>query len=204
MQRTVTEFVWTESEVFDRLRHVWPSPAHVCLPGVRNGTGFARRESTADAVVMSVYPSRGLWLAGVEIKISRSDWKRELARPDKAAAIQKYCHFWFVAAPKGVVPVEEVPETWGLIEVERNTAKIMRKAPGQKPETIDLLLLGSILRKVESCTEPSALVAGKIAKAIEDARHGWIDDSKDELAELQALISDFEKASGLEIGRAHV
>lgn len=33
---------WTESKVFDALRHVFPSPAHTRIPSVRNGTGYAR------------------------------------------------------------------------------------------------------------------------------------------------------------------
>ena len=48
-------------------------------------------EISGDAVIMSLWPSRGLELHGVEIKVSRADWKREAADPAKAEAIAAYC-----------------------------------------------------------------------------------------------------------------
>jgi len=197
---SVKSFKWTESEVFRRLYHVWPSPAHTCLPQVRNGTGHSRKTTrTADALVVSTWPSRGMWLAGIEIKVSRSDWKQELANPAKAADIARFCKYWYVAAPVGVVPVEQVPETWGLVEVQQNTAKIVKSAPASEYLLPDMPLVCSILRAVESVTIPADHVRRQIDEAVSkhkvDAEKVAADYT--ELLDLRHCIQTFEEKSGL-------
>lgn len=82
-------FHWTERLVFERLAKVFPPPAFVLLPQVRNGTGFSRRRTrTADAIAASVWPSRGLYLVGVEIKVCVHDWRRELADAAKSESAE--------------------------------------------------------------------------------------------------------------------
>jgi len=191
---------WSETAVYERLRHVFPSPAYVTLPQVRNGTGYARAQTrTADAVIASVWPSRGLWLAGVEIKVSRSDWKKELAHAEKSVGIQKYCKYWYVAAPSGVVPVNELPETWGLIDVKDSTAAIVKSAPELKAEPPDLLLLCSILRAVAECTVPADAVKEQISERIESARKTWEAQAGIERDHLKKAVEEFEAASGIKI-----
>lgn len=58
---------------------------------VSNGTGWHGRKRFADALVLSCWPSRGINLSGIEVKVSRSDWRRELDIPEKAEAIAKWC-----------------------------------------------------------------------------------------------------------------
>lgn len=53
----------------------WRSPEWAIMWEVGEGTGAASGRY-ADAVMMSLWPSRGLELHGVEIKVSKSDWKR--------------------------------------------------------------------------------------------------------------------------------
>ena len=62
---------------------------------VRNAPGFAtRKEGYADAIAMGVWPSRGYVIHGFEIKVSRGDWQRELAKPEKADLLSKHCDHW--------------------------------------------------------------------------------------------------------------
>lgn len=77
--------------VFELLRRRYPAPAWAFLEEVRNQTGYARTIRTADALAMSLYPSRGLHLHGFEVKVSRADWFRELNDPKKAEEIAAYC-----------------------------------------------------------------------------------------------------------------
>jgi hypothetical protein len=191
---------WTEAAVYERLRHVFPGPAYVRLPQVRNGTGYARaRTRTADAMIASVWPSRGLWLAGVEIKVSRSDWKKELARAEKSCEIQRYCKRWYVAAPVGVVPMEELPDTWGLIEMRENTAAIAKAAPDLEAVPPDILLICSILRSAAECSVPASVVKEQVSQGIETARATWHRQASYERNELKLAVAEFEKASGLKI-----
>ena len=66
-------------------------PAWAVLHEVPNATG-AGKVRTADAIAISLWPSRGLEIHGLEIKVSRSDWRRELKQPEKSVPIQRYCH----------------------------------------------------------------------------------------------------------------
>ncbi len=86
------------------------------LAQVRNAAGFGATR-TYDAVVVDLWPSRGLTIHVHEIKVSRSDWQRELAKPAKAEDACKVADRFSVVAPKGCVKPGELPPTWGLIEV---------------------------------------------------------------------------------------
>jgi hypothetical protein len=85
---------------------------------VRNSTGYGDR--TCDAIAMSLWPSRGLELHGIEIKCSRGDWLHELKRPDKADKMFKYFDRWWLAvSDESVAHDYEIPPTWGLIVMDK-------------------------------------------------------------------------------------
>jgi len=55
-----------------------------------------------------------------EVKATRSDWLREMRKPEKADAVIGACdHFWLVTA-KGVAKPEEIPEHWGWLVLQPN------------------------------------------------------------------------------------
>lgn len=64
----------------------------------------------------------------VEIKRSRSDFRQGLS---KFIDYRKTAHKCYVASPPGIVPHDEVPEDWGIIEFEEDFGKIniIRVAP---------------------------------------------------------------------------
>ena len=196
---TKTPIKWTEAMVFQALRKKYPTPSYTLLPQVRNCTGSidTRRVRTADAIVVSTWPSLGLWLGGIEIKVSRSDWKKELADPSKSAAIQKYCRFWNIAAPKGIVPVDEVPENWGLLEIGRRGVHQTKTAPPLKEEPPDMLFLAAVLRRageVERDTrELRERVKEESQKYSEARKKLW------ELESLAERVKVFEEKSGVSI-----
>lgn len=189
---------WTEARIFGLLKKLFPEPANVLLPQVRNGTSYVRRARTVDAVGASVWKSRGLYLFGVEIKVSYSDWRKEIEQPDKAESIQQFCQHWWIAAPKGIVPVGEVPETWGLIECGRS-AKIIRPAPKLDPIPPDMLFVGSIMRAVQACTTPTSDVRTQIAAAREAGEEYAKSNKESERASLKGRIVSFEERSGVNI-----
>ncbi|MEL6362834.1 MAG: MmcB family DNA repair protein, partial [Pseudomonadota bacterium] len=73
----------------------------------------------ADAVAMNIWPSKGFQIHVFEVKVSRSDFKAELADPNKWKAIGKHADFFWLACPVGLVDREEVPEAWGLMELTK-------------------------------------------------------------------------------------
>lgn len=113
-----TEQVRTAGQLLDRLRrhYIKPGdmPGGIFLPEVGlNGVTAQRR---CDAVYVGFTSSSGRSLIGHELKVSRSDWRHELDQPDKADLWADQCHAWYVVAPSiDVVPVEELPDGWGLM-----------------------------------------------------------------------------------------
>lgn len=104
------------AEVRAALKRIFSQPQCAIVFEVAQSTGFNAHRHL-DAVAMDLWPSRGLALHGIEIKVSVYDWRKELNNPEKAEQIARFCDFFWVAAPVGVVPIAEVPEAWGLIEV---------------------------------------------------------------------------------------
>jgi hypothetical protein len=191
---------WSENKVFNMLSKVFPDGAFALLAQVRNGTGYTRGTTrTADAIAVSCWPSRGLHLSGIEIKVSLSDWRHELANAAKANDIAQYCRYWYVAAPKGVVPIGEVPEKWGLIECDQKSIKIVKPAVALEEKPIDFPLLAAILRNVATSTVPKHQIDRIIADKVKE-RTEVIQNSCDrEQARRKEMIEQFEAASGVKL-----
>lgn len=103
---------------------------------VRNAAGFNAHRAF-DAVALALWPSRHLELTIFEVKVSRSDWLRELkANPtggtdplEKAHAALNLADRFVVVAPAGMVKVDELPARWGLLELTRKRAFRMTVEP---------------------------------------------------------------------------
>lgn len=91
------------------------SGEYAFMTHVRNAAGF-NATRTFDAVAINLWPSKGLTIEIFEVKVSRSDWLRELKDPDKAGAALKLADYFSVVATAGIVKREELPEGWGLLE----------------------------------------------------------------------------------------
>lgn len=152
------------TDVLAALQKHWPSPAYAWLFEVQDATG-GRARRRADALVCSCWPSNGIWLAGVELKASRSDWKRERNDPGKAWGVGRYCHYWWLATPDGVIDAADIPEAWGYISVaEKGRVRILKQAPRREPEPLTFDFLASVMRNTE------ASVDGRINDAVSRAR----------------------------------
>lgn len=93
-------------------------PEWACFSEVGNSTGANCRRH-ADAVAINLWPSRGYEIRGFEIKVSRSDLKREIGDPEKAESIAKHCNSWWLVTPKGLVEQPDaLPLGWGLYEID--------------------------------------------------------------------------------------
>lgn len=112
----------SEPLVFQLLRDRYAKPGnggageYAVLGAVRDGAAFDANR-TFDAVLVNLWPSRGLAIHVLEVKVSRSDWQRELRKPDKAESACRFGDYFSIVAPAGCVRDGELPPTWGLIEV---------------------------------------------------------------------------------------
>lgn len=164
----------TEGAIFEALS-VGPfaGPGYVLLPQVRNCTGFGKAIRTADAVAVSVWPSKGIFAHGIEIKVSRADWKAELRDPSKAQAIAKYCRYWSIACLEHVVRDVAEVGVFGLIHVIDGKARVVKQPDAQEAEPWDHLFCASILRSAACASIPRFTLKDVFAKAFENGvEHG--------------------------------
>jgi len=92
------------SDIRAALRKYFSSPEFEIAFEVRDDAGFKSKRS-ADAVALATWPSRGLGLHAIEIKVSKSDLDREIKTPEKAEGIARYCdYFWLDSQPAACPP----------------------------------------------------------------------------------------------------
>jgi hypothetical protein len=114
---------------------------------VRARSGFDRR--TADFIAVDTWASGKLAIHGVEIKVSRSDWLRELKDPAKAEAFMCWCsHWWLAAANVSIARPEELPSGWGLMVATRRGLIARVPAPRRDVPPIPPESIASLLRAV--------------------------------------------------------
>lgn len=139
----------TSPDITAAMLRRWTAPEWAIMWEVGEGTG-ARSGRYADAVMMSLWPSRGLEVHGVEIKVSRADWRREAADPSKAEAVARFCDRWWVHTAPGVVDdLSDVPPAWGLREWDGKTWKTLREAEKTPAEPITRTFLAALLRRAD-------------------------------------------------------
>ena len=143
----------TEAAVTDAL-HVRYSQVHgngrryAVAAGVRSHAGFDARR-TADYVAMDLWPSGGLRLHGHEVKVSRSDWLRELKDPSKAAEFVPYMNcWWIVVSDPRIVRPGELPDDWGLMVMRGIELTVKKPAPKRDALPLPPTRLAALLRAV--------------------------------------------------------
>lgn len=201
----------TAGQVMDALRLRYPSAQYALLAEVGNSTGFRCRRH-ADAVAVGLWPSRGMEIVGIEIKVRRSDWQKELEQPEKAEEIARYCDRWFLAVGDAEIVKEgELPLSWGLLvpksETELRCAKDAPPLPDVKP--LDRGFIAAALRKACEQVTPEAelkrqFALGKEAGvAYQKQQEGYeLAGAKSDLERLRKQVKEFQDASGVKIMHA--
>lgn len=141
------------ADVKTALRSRFCAPEWAIFFEVADGTGASQRR-WADALAMNMYPSRGLEIHGFEIKVSRSDWLRELRCPEKSSNVQQFCDRWWIVAPKDIIKPGELPPTWGHYDVTPAGAiRQMIAAPKLKAEPVTRPFIAAMLRRAGGIDE---------------------------------------------------
>jgi hypothetical protein len=204
----------TEAQVMALLRDRFAAPEYAFLPHVRNGTGYVRRTTrTADALAMSLWPSRGLELHGIEIKSDRKDWLSEKADPEKAEEIARFCdRWWLVVGHEDIVQPGELPPTWGLLVPGKKKLVMKVEAPKLEAKPLDRVQLAAILRKASEAIVPKVNLTEEMELRVRQAEESVEAEIADrvngatrilehELARERQIIETFEKAAGVALSR---
>jgi len=207
----IREQFMNESDIYNAIAAIHSAPDWACFPDVANGTGGHIRRR-ADAVAMSLWPSRGLILRGFEIKTARADLKKELKTPEKAETVAAFCDEWYLATPKGLVKdLElEVPPAWGLMEVGDNgKIRTAKKAVPTDAKPISRVLLAAILRAsrkeidhIEENYVRREDIQGKINAARESGKEDAPRAAQQEIAVLQRYknaVEEFAARTGINL-----
>lgn len=101
----------------------------------------------ADAVAVNMWASRGYAITGFEVKVSRSDWLRELKQPEKSEPILSRCDYWYLVAPDDVYHADEVPVSWGILSFKDGKLREKRRPPKLEPKPITRAFVAQMFRR---------------------------------------------------------
>ena len=103
----------TSEEIVGLLRKKYSGGEYVVMEQVLNPIENASRNRWIDVAIFSTWSTHGITRSAFEIKVSRSDFIRELQNPDKFQwCMENFHEFWFVGT-KDVITKDEVPEGVG-------------------------------------------------------------------------------------------
>lgn len=204
----------TTNDLMAALARRYEGNAYAFFEQVRDAAGF-NAGRTADAIAMSLWPSRGLHLTGFELKSDRRDWIREYRNPAKAESVNRYCDYWWlVVSDRAMVKEGELPETWGLLapkkaSIDKGTGLarpeelvVVKQAPKLQPIGMDRSFLACILRRAYE-TRPAAkeLAAAEDRgrKEGENFRQWRFQSAERDLLDLRQKVQAFEQASGVNL-----
>jgi hypothetical protein len=188
----------------DMLHKRYAAPEWALLEEVAPKTGGGTRY--ADAVAVNLWSSRGHAVHGFEIKVSRSDWLRELKQPEKAEDVYQYCDYWWIVAPKGIVKDGELPPTWGLLELRESGLVQSVAAPKLSPKPITRGFFASLMRRGH---EQVTSIAERMQRNAINAAHAEINErvkreveyGTKHLRELEAKLAELKEKTGIDIQR---
>lgn len=103
--------VLTSADLCSAIRTRYCFPEWHCEPEV---TLAGRR---IDVVALNLWAARSYRIAGFEIKVSRGDWLRELAAFQKSEDWTAVVDAFYIVTPPKLIPADEVPQGWGLLEL---------------------------------------------------------------------------------------
>lgn len=190
----------TSKEIKNLLEQKYSAPVYAFFTEVAKG-GVGSFNGYIDGIAYSLYPSMSHEIHGFEIKVSRSDWLKELEMPAKAGDAMQHCNRWWLVAPKGVALKDEVPKSWGFYEIINGKFYKRKPAPAMET-TIDLAFIAGLLRRATEGTIPVETLHARIAQEKEEIAKNFkdqIESAEKKLEKYRAEVEVFEKTSGIEV-----
>ncbi|SDQ99338.1 MmcB family DNA repair protein [Pseudovibrio sp. Tun.PSC04-5.I4] len=198
-------------DVIAALRTTYCQPKWALFTEVVEGLGFASRRR-ADAIAVNMWESGGFEIRGFEVKVSKADLRNELKDPSKAEAISQYCDTFILATPKGLTKDEELPESWGVLEVSDSGSVRIKKQPQRNKNPVELSreFFASLCRSSAKSAEVEleALVRNRVLKVKEkhaqqvnaelERRQGY--DSR-KVEQFEQLFSNLSQTLGQDASR---
>jgi hypothetical protein len=162
-----------------------------------------------DAVAVGIWKSVGREIEAFELKVSRSDWLREVKQVNKADPFVALCdRFWLVTGDPSVAKPDEVPACWGWMTGTKHGLRVQR--PAQKlPRDRENLPWGftlGLLRKLQDDLVSSPDVRTMLEESHRDLREKHqreleraADRASNELKTMRETVARFEESSGIKL-----
>lgn len=187
-------------------------PEWAYVEHVRSAAGFNAKR-TLDAIGLGLWPSRGMELHGYEVKVSRADFRREINDPAKMDAFAHVLDRFWIVAPTGIVPRDELPATWGLLEVnakgevrQKVAAPLLSQERVAIPRTFLVPLMRAAGAGLDYTPDEKAIQEAE-ARGYEHGRksagrsgeqwEGMYHDSQERLKEHRETVLQIDRALGL-------
>ena len=208
---------WTEERMLDLIDDAFfertngGGNRYLTACHVNNGAGFSYGR-TLDAVVLDTYPSKGLTMHGLEVKVSASDLRRELQDTSKAGAFAPYLDYFSLACGPACGSsadiISMIPKKWGLYMPAKDgdSLRAVRKPlmlHDDKAKTFDRSFMAAFARALVARSASAVKVRKEIDVAVAEATHflnSEVERVKRRRGELEQAIAEFEEASGVRIG----
>jgi hypothetical protein len=192
-------------QVRQALRKRWPDAEYLTIDEAPEASDRGGRK--IDLLAISLWRSRGLEVDAVEIKVSPSDWKRELEQVSKGDFWWRHSHRFWIACPVEMCSKvrEDLPAGWGLLACYgAESSKVVVKARRRDAEPIQWGTAVGLMRAAASAglnalsrAEQRGLALGKERGREEALRQGADASLRRQYEALRERVKQFEDASGL-------
>lgn len=159
----------------------------LCAGEVGNTTGGGLRR--LDFVAVNCYASKGFGIHAFEIKISKSDLRRELTDPSKHNIFFANIDTYSIVAPDYVLDAEYIalaPKNWGVYQAKaagplggENTLRVVRKPLALHDEHDRGINRGFAFELIRSMRGAMAERRAFVEQNYNEYRRGFIDGGKD-------------------------
>lgn len=121
----------------------------IMIPELRLGCGAGNgSERRIDMWALDANPAKSCTATAYEIKVSRSDFRRDLVDPLKQRGARLISDQFFYVAPRGLIRRDEVPDWTGLLEPsEYGYLHQVVQAPIRSKDSPSWPLVVSLLRR---------------------------------------------------------
>jgi hypothetical protein len=141
----------------------------VCASEVQRTTGWSDRRY--DFVAMNCWNSNFYKIEVVEIKVSKSDLRRELEEPEKHNVMFDDIDYYSLAAPDKIIDMSIIPPKWGVYAVVDGKLVTKRKPLALHDEprtTLPRAFAASFLRAATAQNLERKLLSDEKQKAFEE------------------------------------
>lgn len=196
----------TAREVLDVVRRRWPDDQYLTVEEAPEGAG--RNGRRIDLLAISQWKSRGYEIDAVEVKVSVSDWRRELRDPHKADYWWAHSNRYWIAVPASLAATvrAELPDTWGLLAVTADRSRVIVPAakhdaePFTWEQTVGLLRAGAdagvnALARARAAGHQEGFERGVASATGTDVEAR----AQRQLSALEETVAAFEAASGIRL-----